>query len=484
MVALHMEQQVSASAATVPPGDSEAERGRPGSGRLAGGVVLGLLVLAAVALNVLHIARYDTFGPIDELQHLDAAIRAPSGDFIGAGDVFSQEAMRTESCRGVDAPGVVLPPCPVDDSVILDPSLYQEGGYNTAYIHPPTYYLIDGALGRVIHSVLPGHHDLLTSVRLAGLVWVVLEVVALWLLLAEVGADLWRRSALILLVVGSLAVLEATATVNIDATSIPLGAAALWAVLRWERSKVGWWLPVGLAALCAFTKVTNLLGIGVVLLYLVIRAVTTLRATDGGTDTTSWRVFLRPRALPDAVRRYVVLIGLTGIALVVPSVFWLACERFLQVVPPSTIPMLQRFRITTFPWAELSSSWKQGVSPLSSPNHIPELTSGRSTFWVAAVDATLMVVAVAGTIVAGKTTRLRAVGASVLTVAVLVGPAIVVFNAVVQSIYVVVPPRYALSIVPALVAVGVAALARRRLATTVVSLVAVGSYVSILWALI
>jgi hypothetical protein len=428
-------------------------------------------------LNVLHVARYHTLGPVDELQHLDAAIRAPEGDFIGSGDKFSQEALRIESCRGVDSPGFVVPPCPKNDQVRLRPADYQEGGYNTAYIHPPTFYLIDGGVGRLIDATLPGSHDLLTSIRLAGLIWVVAGVVMTWLLLAEVGTGLAARASLVGLVIGSLAVLEATATVNVDATAIPLGAGVLWGVLRWHRRAGSAFWPIAFAVLASATKVTNVLGVGVALLYLLAAGCGLMAARPLVPLRARWRDELRDH------RREVRLAGALVVAVLVPAVLWLVGQRLLQVVPPADLPMNKRFEITTFPWAYVTANWKQGLSPLSSPNIIPILDGRWTYFWLGLTDAAVVVLAAAGSMLAPARSPIRIIGVSALACAVAVGPAVVVFNALIQGTYVPIPPRYALSIVPALLVAAVPVV-RSRFGLAVVATIAAGSIATLLHGLL
>lgn len=461
--------------ATVTP--DEAVDQEPRSHRWRSPLVLAALIIAAVSLNVLHIARYDTVGPIDELQHLDAAIRAPQGDFIGSGEKFSQEALRIEACRGIDSPGFVVPHCPKRASTHLKPESFQEGGFNTAYIHPPTFYLVDGSIGRVVKATLPGNHDYLTSIRLAGLVWVVAGVVMLWLLLEEAGAGLAARAALIGVTIGSLAVLEATATINVDATAIAIGAGVLWGVLRWQRRAGSAVWPIVFAVLAAATKVTNILAVGVAILFLVAVA---CGATDGGGEPLS------QTSLADRLRshrREITLIVALAVAVLVPSILWMFGQRALQELPPSVIPMNRRFKVTEFPWHAFTTSWKVAFSPLASPNIIPKLDQAWTYVWLGLTDLLLVAIAVLGTVVAPARSRIRVLGVVTLITAAILGPAVVLFNAVVQGTYVSIPPRYGLALVPAMLVLGVP-LVRRRAALVAVAVVAAGSTLTLFLGLL
>ncbi len=423
--------------------------------------VLLVLVLVACGINLGHVWRYDEVSPIDEAQHLDSLIRIPRGDLIGSGERMGQETLRIETCHRIDSPfDAAVPPCE-PGAPPLDVTTFQEEGYNTAYIHPPTYYFVDGVLARVVDAVLPGDHDLLTTGRLAGLIWVVGGVVFLWLLLDELDAGLVARSALILLAVTAPTVLHGSATVNPDATALMTGAAVLWAALRWERERVGAWLPLALTALAAATKVTNLMGVAVVLLYLVLRAVSRSGLTDEPRWWT-WRVARAHLLAPGGTgRRLLAMVaGMLGVVVTV-SFAWFIGQKLLEVAPPSTVPMVYRYQFDRFPFTDIATSWHQTISPFVERYVAPFLRTRTVLTTAAVVDLLLVAGPVAGTILAGRRTRERTLGVAALVVLPLVGPVLALFNAVVQGLFVVVPSRYGLSIVPALLGASVPVLRRR-----------------------
>ncbi len=417
--------------------------------------VLLLLLLFTTIVHVGHVARYRTVSPIDELQHLDYLIRAPRGDIPGSGELFLQESARIQTCARIDEGfDVNVPPCVTDPSVVLDIRQFQEGGFNTAYIHPPVYYVTGGLVARAIDLVLPGDQSLLTTGRLAALGWALGAVVLLWMLFAELRAGLIARAALIVLVVSAPTILHATATVNPDGSAVAIGAAILWAVLRWERNALSAWVPVGLAALAAGTKVTNLVGVAVVVVYLGLALLSERRLTvpvvPGSRPT--WWFSLAPRLR-------LILEMMAAVAAI--SVVWFAAQRFLQVLDPAEIPMVARFAVDDFPVAQLAGAWHQTVSPLQGPYLAPFLRTDAMVVTSGFVDLLVMAGAVAGAVLARRASRERRLAIAALVLAVAIGPLIVVFNAVVQGIYVVIPPRYGIALVPALVAASLPALERR-----------------------
>ena len=87
-------------------------------------------------------------------------------DLVRRGDLFGEEAMREEACRGVDA-AFLPPPC---DARTLRPQEFQEGGFNPAYIHSPGYYVVAGFGGRLVDRV-PGVSSPVVGARLMGALW-------------------------------------------------------------------------------------------------------------------------------------------------------------------------------------------------------------------------------------------------------------------------------------------------------------------------
>ena len=463
--------------------ETATDEATPSHSRRAGALVLVLLLAFTATVHVGHVLRYRTLSPVDELQHLDYLIRAPRGDIPGSGDLVLQESARIETCSRLDEGfDAVVPPCVTDENVILDIPSFQERGFNTAFIHPPTYYVVDGVLARLIDAVVPGEQSLLTTGRLAALLWSFLGVVFLWLLFAELRAGLLVRSAVIVLVVSAPMVLHGTATVNLDGTSIFFGAALLWATLRWERGRLTPWVPVALAALAAGTKVNNLIAVAVAVLYLVLAEWHARRSSTAAGQEVSPEVSAGERG-PSvwSAPRLRVGAAMVGAAALV-SVAWLIAQHYLQVLPTSEIPMVSRFLIDRFPATEFANAWHQTVSPLQSPYLAPFLRTQPVQVVAGLVDLALMAGAVAGLALAARGSREKWVATVALTLAVAVGPLLVLFNVVVQGVYVVIPPRYGLALVPALAAAAIPAL-RRRLGVVLVTVLAAASGAAVLLAI-
>ena len=438
--------------------------------------VVGLLGIC-IGASWGHVHRYSTLSPIDELQHLDYVIRIGHGHLVVMGDRFDQESLRLESCHRLDAEfDAKVPDCVVGVGVVLDPTRFQEDGYNTAAIHPPTYYAIDNVVARLLDRVLPGDQDVLVAARLVSGLWLAAGIVLLWFLLRSVGADRLLAFALAAAIAVSPTVLHASATVTNDATSILVGTAMVFSVLRWERRSLPLWVQAAIAALAAATKVTNLLAVALVLVYLVVRVL----IADPGTDTDVRR---RLRRFTERDRRVSVGIAAIGGSAGVVALGWAAASSLMGRLSSDQIPMVQRFSVDRFPMNGFIDSWMQTISPLSGGYLAPFLRSDAYLLCTGVFAVGLLGAVVAAAIRSETGSAARALSISLLWTLVLAGPALVLFNYVVQGIYVVIPMRYGIALVPAMAVAAVPVLERRILRWATVVLAA-GCVMSVAWALL
>jgi hypothetical protein len=434
---------------------------------LRGPVALTAVVLLVALLVALHVRDYTRISPIDELQHLDYALKLGDGELIERGELFGIEAMREEACRGVDAE-FRPPPC---DQPVLRPEEFQEAGYNTAEPHPPIYYAVEGVGGRLTEA-LPGIASPVTAARLMGILWLGAAVVLMWFVLAELRVRELVRVLMLVLLACAPTVLHATATVNPDGTALTLGAATLLVVLRWESGRARPWMLAAVGAAAALTKVTNLAGIAVAVLYIagrwLQRRSTGRRPASGdGVDTAQAGLEPAEDELPDsrargreALRPSLTAIGALSAAFLVATVGWLAIGVLKAGGDDSESPMAQRFNVDTISLDEVADNVFAGLSPLRDPYLPRELSTPFVRLGGAVIDRLILAGVVAGLLASSAGSRARALGLATFVVMVGLGPFFVIFDFVATSSYFPIPPRYGLSIVPAAAAVGAIALDR------------------------
>jgi len=408
-------------------------------------IAAAALVAFGALIVILHVADYQRVSPSDELQHFDYMVRVVRDhEVVHRGDVFTQEALRTEACRGVDYDF----PAPACRAGAYDPRQFQEGGYNTAYIHGPAYYAISGGIAAALSGAV-GSDSIFTTGRLAGVLWLGAALVLMWLCMGEFGAGWPMRVVTLLLVITAPLVMEATSTINPDATALLAGAAVLYVVLRVERG-ARWW-PAGLVAVGAvLLKSTNLVAVGLGVLFLIIRHVQKGRAEAWG---------LRDRA---AVWRTVLVVGVMGAGTAAVGAVWAGYSSSTARVPAMTIPMVKRYHTESIGLRQVLRNVPTGITPLDTP-YVP---SEVKALWVEPaaqlVDRLFLVGLAVAALLGAPGSRQRALAMATLVTLALVGPLMVVVNFLFQGTYVDIPRRYGLSLVPALAVALPALLANRR----------------------
>ena len=240
-----------------------ARRGRLGS--IAG--LLVLIVFSFVTVGV-TVATHAALSPIDEAAHIDSVFRAPS--IVRTGELMLPQTLDEISCRG--SPRSSSPRRPVGCSRRCRRPGYAigGGGYNTADIHPPIYYDITklAITARRLAPAGPGHADAADRRDLARAGCLPDLAARPPARRRPVGRVRRRRDA-----GRRYSVQQMSSIVNVDAMVLATGAGfALLALWAWPR-RLAWWLIPLAAVLVMFVKMTNIAGLVVVCLFLLIREV-------------------------------------------------------------------------------------------------------------------------------------------------------------------------------------------------------------------
>jgi hypothetical protein len=402
-----------------------------------------LLFCIALAFLVvgLHVKKYPPLSPIDELQHLDYVYKAPSGHVVAQGERIGQDALRDEVCRGLDA-SFPLPAC--DAPAPLNPDDFQERGYNTAYVHPPTYYFLTGVAAKVEHAITgDGTH---TAARTIGAGWLGLAVWLIWRLLVHRRANPLTQVSLLSLLIVSPSVIFASSTTSPDASSLLAGAAMLAAVLWWEDDILPAWVMVPAVAFTLGLKFTHIGAIGLVVVYLAVRAVQQA-------PLATWR--------HDPVyRRYarsVLLVLATSFAMLA---VWTGIEKVVAVASSDQIQMTQTLHTDSFPAAQVLENVDATFSPLQAPYFTPVLRNQYVIGLNHVLDVSVLLAVASVAVFAAARTRERALGFATAVAMLTLGPVTVVTNYVSSSAVTSIPSRYGLPIVPAALVCAVPAMER------------------------
>lgn len=428
--------------------------------------LVGCLVLAAILIT-LEARQNPRLSPIDEMQHIDYLYKSQDGHVVGFGELVGQDAMRETACRGIDYP-VALPSC---DAATYRPEDFPEAGYDTAAIHPPTYYLLSGAVGTVLVN-LGVVNSLVTGGRLAGILWVGAAMVLMWACLGEFGISRLTRSSLLITFVTAPVILYEAAIINPDVTAATAGAAVLLSVLAWERRRVPLIVPGLVAAAAILVKSTHMLAVIAVLLYLATRwaqqrwprsptspgpsaeptplaapdaASPTMTSAAVATATTTAAATTEPSRSPmELIRAAVSMV----VGMAVASLAVVGLQAAVKLIPSKDIPMNLRMRVDSFQTFRVANSvtWSPFLDPFV-PHNL-------ATNWVYAIYLIgtfgLPVLAATGGLLGESGSRTRALAVASLATMALAGPLFMVIFYVTSEVYTDVPSRYSLSLVPLL----------------------------------
>ena len=461
-----------------------------------------LFVVAMLAAGV-HIARYTEFSPIDELRHVDYAMRASSFHAPRLGDVLSQDAMREEACRGLDLPWEDQP-C---NTKKFAPLHFRDLGYQTASAHPPTYYLGAGWFARAAEGLGISNSFLDPARVFSALLFAAGLMVAF-----AAGRLAGIRAAPLLAALTFVpvmpAALHASSTVNPDSSAILAGAVVMLFGLLWERGRVPLWTLAVAGAVAGGTKFTSLLAVAVMCGVFLVRArpieltrawwerrrarkAATIAARvddgigDGGDERDHERDDDGLPELPGADpsisprRPFEYLVGtvvMLGTAFVV-SGLWLAFDRMRATIDPIEVPQNQSLAFHSIPPASSVISITQLFAWLPPWNGYDPVRFTSTYVWDA---RTLMTYVFAGAVIlaalrVARRDTISLFGIGCLVAALVGAPAFVLLNVGVSKVLSNPEARYGLSLVPFMAAI-VASFATNRIGTTLLWLGSLTSF--------
>ncbi|WP_313541053.1 glycosyltransferase family 39 protein [Leifsonia aquatica] len=284
-------------------------------------VVLVLIALGYSGTTTLLHTK--ALSPVDEWVYSDYLDKVPTELMVHQGEFIGPEALGRIACDGVYPYGPMGQPC---GSSYNNPAKFPFAGKTSADAYTPIYFASTWAIGKVFH-LIPGVSEL-EGWRLTGALWLAATMVMLYLV--------FRRFAIhpvAIIGLGTAFIVSPfswwTYTyVSTDAPSAFFGALLLLLTLRYLSGKgSGWWI-VGFSALAVLVKVTNILGVCLAALVLLLNWLWEVRRTRW---TDGWRS-LRP-----AVGRRSLGLPLFGVlavaAAVIAQLGWLALHRALAVGP-------------------------------------------------------------------------------------------------------------------------------------------------------
>ena len=426
------------------------------------------LVFMAVLLVALHVRAYTKVSPIDEQMHIDYLVRAPGLQPVVSGTKLGEQAMREEACRGIGS-SFSPPPC---DSPLLRPDQFEFSGYNSAYIHPATYYDITAVLARTLQAAA-GLPSLVTAARLIGGLWLAAGLVLSYLAARKLGAPALSSLGVVLLAAATPVVLFLSATVTPDSMNLLVGAGVLYLVLLWEEQPARWWLLVAASVAAVAVKLTNAVVLPTLAMYLILRAIpgaggwwkpVMIGARDHGDSATGINQLTPRRAITAA--------GVLGVTSLVLAALWMLAVQRNAVLDASLQPMnvYLQTHSASLRSADVVSSVTAFLPPILSQYIPPPLDRATSRVIIQITVGLFIAGLVASVLGAGVAARLRSLGLSTLVVALTGGPLFTVYYYVGLHQVITIPPRYAMALLPAMLSLVAAALSARWSGVVLVAL--------------
>lgn len=221
-------------------------------------VAVGLLAPTSWAL----IHNQET-SPLDEWVFVDYTSKVFSQGFVRRGEVVGMFTAELMACHGV-IPGGTFGTCGSGDAILAK---LPYGGQNGAADYTPLYFWVTAVVGGGIQLITG--LDALTSWRMTGGIWLAAAMLVIYLLFRRLKVGDTTTLAIGLVIIGSPFAFWANSFVSTDAPSLLVGATLMLLAYRIRRQEIAaWWLLIA-APIAMALKVTNLVAIGFVAIYLV-----------------------------------------------------------------------------------------------------------------------------------------------------------------------------------------------------------------------
>lgn len=222
-----------------------------------------LVVIALSFPTAITLWHSQETSPIDEWVFVDYTSKVFEQGYVREGERVGNYTVDLMACHGV-LPGSTFGTCGADDS---NYEALPYTGLTAAAAYTPIYFFATRILGLPFQLL---GADPLTAWRLTGGIWLALGIAVFVSLLRAWGVSNRRIFPLALLIIASPFVWWAHTFVSTDAPAILVGASILLLATKMRQSDVNPWWFLPIAVIAVALKVTNLVSVGLAVLYLLV----------------------------------------------------------------------------------------------------------------------------------------------------------------------------------------------------------------------
>jgi hypothetical protein len=388
-----------------------------------------VLILASLSVVLVHVPQHTQISPIDEYVYIDYVAKVPTQFFVRQGEETGSYARNLLSCTGVAFVGNIAPQfC---DQPAGPATEYPYAGLTSADIYTPAYFATTWLMAQPL--LFFGVPDLAQAARYTGFFWLVSAALLMYFTLRRLKVSALLATSIGLAVVGSAPVFWSNTYVSSDSPTIFIGALLGYLLVRLpQRSLMSWGL-IATAAAATMLKVQNFAAVAVVIFCLL--AVAASSAWTARPTRAPTLAFIRDKRVHTAI--------LMGVVPLVLQVAWLAIRSAQSLGSGAN----QNAGQPLGPKAVLSEVFKFFGTAGNDAVVLP--ANNFSVTVTAQILGWLMVSGVLGTIALSSGRLItHSISLGTLIVAVTLGPALVIATWILVGIYVPLPARYGLSLMP------------------------------------
>lgn len=191
-------------------------------------------------------------------------LKIPTNGIVRQGEFIGHEALEAMACDG-DAFGPRGEPCgDVQDNY----AVYPQGGKTSADLYTPLYFGVTWVLGKAVQFATGA--EFLTAARSTGIFWLVGGLLVFYRLLELLKVRRMVSLGLGLAIIGAPTTFWANTYISTDAPALLVGALLLLAGISATKGRSSPWWLVPIAVVGILVKVTMVLPLGLVALFMIL----------------------------------------------------------------------------------------------------------------------------------------------------------------------------------------------------------------------